>query len=1302
MSALQPAPKVSVIIPIYNGDRYIAEAIESVLNQTYTNYEIIVIDDGSTDKTRQVLEPYFDVIRYIYQENRGLSATRNRGIEIATGEFIALLDCDDIFLPYKLAEEIAIFQQQPSLALVQSGWCLIDENGKYIEDVEFWRKSPNLDLEDWLLWQATLPSGMIFRRRWLLKIGGFNDKLRKMEDLDIVLRLALAGGRSAWLKKPAVCYRQHTTNLSQDRPGYTRALEELLDNFFAKKNLPENARQIEQRVRYGSLVWNSWRLYKTGHAEVMAEYLKKSLQYSKFTPRKTISNWVSNFIYFAADTNTPFQTSQLRKLPAWQELINSILPQKTPRVSIVIGTYNNAEYIEEAIDSILNQTYNDFEIIIINDGSTDNTAEVLEPYLDVIKYQYRQNQGVAKARNNGISISSGELIAFLDSDDFFMPEKLAEQVAVFEENSSLTMVQTGWRFVTEEGEGIKDAEPWKQAPELDVKSWLFWQATLPSAMMFRREWLEIHGGFDGRYFPVEDLDIVLRLALSGGKAGWLKKPLVCYRQHGSSASGLGNRKGVTKSQEKLFNDFFPNPDLPEEIKELENKVRYNSLIWNSWRLYNAGNWAEMAYYLRKSLPYSGLNFRQTIVSWLSNFIFFAADSNDADFDLAELRNSPEWQQLINSILPPEAPRVSIVIGTYNNGKYIKETTDSILDQTYENYEIIIINDGSTDNTEEVLAPYLDVIRYVYQPNQGVAKARNLGIKMARGEFVAFVDSDDVFMPEKLEEQLAVFEEDNSLTMVQTGWRFVDEKGEGIRNAEPWKNAPELDLKSWLFWQATLPSAMMFRREWLEIHGGFDGRYFPVEDLDIVLRLALSGGKAAWLKKPLVCYRQHGSSASGLGNRKGVTKSLEKLFNDFFPREDLPEEIKELEIKVRYGSLIWNSWRLYKAGNLAEMAFYLRKSLAYTEVSKTEAISSWIATFASYDRLHNSQFDVLGLSQSPEWRELIGSVLNPPIPRVSVIIATYNNAGYIEEAIASVLNQTFTNYEIIVVDDGSTDNTRQVLEPYLDKIRYIYQENQGVSKARNLGLEMARGEFISFLDADDFFLPDKLGKQVGCFDSRPGLGIVHSGWRLVNEKGKLISDIELWRYGDTLDISLETWVIWKPVTISMMFRREWIQKVGGFNTRWRHGEDVDLVFRMALKGCEAVWLPKVTYCYRQHTQNATRKSFQQGDDMNAMLNNFFGGENLPEEVRQWEGKSRYYTLCWLAWQAHRNGFLGKMVEYLRQALKYTPLSLSETVFHWLESFNNLYQQYGYEFDAYSLTSSEEWKELMSGLVGGISS
>lgn len=100
---------------------------------------------------------------------------------------------------------------------------------------------------------------------------------------------------------------------------------------------------------------------------------------------------------------------------------------------------------------------------------------------------------------------------------------------------------------------------------------------------------------------------------------------------------------------------------------------------------------------------------------------------------------------------------------------------------------------------------------------------------------------------------------------------------------------------------------------------------------------------------------------------------------------------------------------------------------------------------------------------------------------SVIIPTYNRAFIIQEAIESVLQQEIDNVEIIVVDDGSTDNTKEVLEPYFKKIRYIYQENQGISGARNTGLQRATGKYISFLDSDDVFLPGKMKRESDLFD-----------------------------------------------------------------------------------------------------------------------------------------------------------------------------------------------------------------------------
>ncbi|MCL2936552.1 MAG: glycosyltransferase [Trichodesmium sp. MAG_R02] len=641
------------------------------------------------------------------------------------------------------------------------------------------------------------------------------------------------------------------------------------------------------------------------------------------------------------------------------------------------------------------------------------------------------------------------------------------------------------------------------------------------------------------------------------------------------------------------------------------------------------------------------------------------------------------------------PKVSIIIPVYNCELYIAQAIESVLNQTYTDYEIIVINDGSTDNTHQVLQPYMKKIRYFSQENKGLSATRNQGIKMAKGKLISLLDADDLFLYYKLQEQVAIFEAEPSIGLVQSGWRVVNEKGEKIEDVKPWHKSPELDLVTWLKWKATNPSGMMFRKEWLERVNGFNEDLRRLEDFDIVIRLALAGCQATWFPKVAVCYRQH---------RGNMTRNLlaqieveEKILDELFSNPNLPGKIQHLEKELRYGSLIWNCWRLYKTGNFSEMATYLQKSLSYTSDPPTVAICTWIELFTKLDSQEGNQFNAYSFSQLPQWKKLISNIFNPVVPRVSVIIATYNNAYYIVEAIASIFNQTYRSYEIIVIDDGSTDNTRQVLEPYLDKIRYLYQENKGVSHARNLGLEMARGEFISFLDADDFFLPDKLAKQVAVFDAHPSLGIVHSGWRLVNEKGEKISDIEFWHWYGSLELDLETWVVWKPVTISMMFRKSWIKSVGGFDTRWHHGEDIDLVLRLSVNGCQAVWLPKITYCYRQHHYNVTRKYTQQAVSINSVLDNFFSRQNLSTSIRQLERKSRYYTHNWLAWQAHRNGDLIEMGKYLRQAWKYTSLSMTETIDDCINSFDGFCQQYGYDFDAYALTNSDVWQQLMLDMV-----
>ncbi len=133
----------------------------------------------------------------------------------------------------------------------------------------------------------------------------------------------------------------------------------------------------------------------------------------------------------------------------------------------------------------------------------------------------------------------------------------------------------------------------------------------------------------------------------------------------------------------------------------------------------------------------------------------------------------------------------------------------------------------------------------------------------------------------------------------------------------------------------------------------------------------------------------------------------------------------------------------------------------------------------------------------------GAIVLDPMIKVSVIIPTYNYAKFIPEAIRSVLDQTFCDFELIIVDDGSTDETREVIKPYLDdaRVKYVYQENKGLSSARNLGITTSRGEYIAFLDADDLWMPEKLQKQVPLLESNHKVALIYSMAEQINHEGK---------------------------------------------------------------------------------------------------------------------------------------------------------------------------------------------------------
>jgi glycosyltransferase involved in cell wall biosynthesis len=205
---------VSVIIPCYNAARFLAQAIESVLSQTFRSFEILVIDDGSTDDTAKIITSYGDRIRYCHQENRGTASARNLGITMAQGVFVAFLDADDIWLPNKLEIQLRLFDREPSLGVVYSDCYSIDEDGERTGFYLQRKLAKKRDQAEEIFIKDFIPNSSIIIRRSCFDLIGFHDETMLLsEDEDLKIRLA-DRFPIGYVNMPLAEWRQHEGNKS--------------------------------------------------------------------------------------------------------------------------------------------------------------------------------------------------------------------------------------------------------------------------------------------------------------------------------------------------------------------------------------------------------------------------------------------------------------------------------------------------------------------------------------------------------------------------------------------------------------------------------------------------------------------------------------------------------------------------------------------------------------------------------------------------------------------------------------------------------------------------------------------------------------------------------------------------------------------------------------------------------------------------------------------------------------------------------------------------------------------------------
>lgn len=200
------------------------------------------------------------------------------------------------------------------------------------------------------------------------------------------------------------------------------------------------------------------------------------------------------------------------------------------------------------------------------------------------------------------------------------------------------------------------------------------------------------------------------------------------------------------------------------------------------------------------------------------------------------------------------------------------------------------------------------------------------------------------------------------------------------------------------------------------------------------------------------------------------------------------------------------------------------------------------------------------------------------PLVSIITPTYNRADFLKQTIESVLAQSYKNIEHVIIDDGSTDNTKALIEKYLDtgKVRYFYQDNSGQSVARNKGLKEAEGDFVCFLDSDDYFLPKKVEQQIQAFQNNPTVDLAYGDYIFVDANGSTLNEENMTRYSGNI-----TRELLKDNCVSMnttMVRKSAIKAIGGFCEHIKVADDYDLWLRLSAQS-NFLYIPSALSAYR---------------------------------------------------------------------------------------------------------------------------
>ncbi|MDQ2686928.1 MAG: glycosyltransferase, partial [Armatimonadota bacterium] len=801
--------------------------------------------------------------------------------------------------------------------------------------------------------------------------------------------------------------------------------------------------------------------------------------------------------------------------------------QGGPLVSIIVPCYKQAHLLTETMESVLAQTYAHWEVIIVNDGSPDDTQTVAERFIAAhpdrqIRLITKPNGGLPAARNTGIAEVRGEFILPLDADDTLRPTFLEKTVAALQADPAADYAFTFLQFF-----GTRH-DIWQCGPftpeELQTAN------RVPYCALMRRPMVEALGGYGEGIAAYEDWDFWLRATALGHRGTRVPEPLFCYRQSAASKLLADNRK----------REFF-----------LAQQIQRHADVYGPAR------------------------------------VALAQES------LRRVQDTPAHET---------RPAITAIVCTFNRVDMLQRVLKSYEAQTLPRwaYEVVVVDDGSSDGTTAFLESYrpdYTLVVHRMPQNSGLSAARNAGIIKARGEIVLFQDDDDAATPTYLKQHLRTHQAhpgahvaafgriDPSPEIADSVAFQVLNGASGLLNYfDDFRDGQLLDFR--FFWGGLVSLKAAFLKE----NGLFDEETrWGMDDAELAWRLKDAGLQVVHNKNAVLhalrsltleqfCRRQSNQGrAAAWMTRKHPHPTVPFWVGVANADQRLPQLTEAWE---RAQGVIETMDTLERAGwaAVSKMPEFRTKTLP--------ALQSLCRIGAEYHLLSGYQERLTELHAQDEARP----VSVPEHALVSVVVTCYNYGRFLTEAVESIVAQTYTNWEVIIVNDGSPDDTQAVAERFIAShpdhpIRLINQSNSGhAAYARNRGLSEARGQYLLCLDADDVLAPTFLSECVALLERAPALSIAYTDQERFYDDGR----IERFHAGDYSTRDLTEYL---PFGACSLFTRQTWLNAGPYKPVGY--EDWDFWLACAETGHFGRRIPKPLFHYRKHNEGKYAQDLQDG-------------------------------------------------------------------------------------------------------------